>query len=119
MPVVNFFFNATSLISDGVESVQECGKVSKYRHKLNTKPLSKRVQRWEGKLNLAWMKLAQATSSVGMAVIGLGTLAAGIALSSAPIASAVSLGLLTVWLTAKISSYFYGQFLQERRHPSS
>ncbi len=115
MPVVNFFFNSTSLLSDGVECVQEAKKVSKYMAKLSKGVPLRKVERWQGKLKLAWMKIAQASSSVAMAVIGLGALAAGVAVTSLPILSSVSLGLLTVWLTSKISSYFYEKILEERR----
>lgn len=112
LPLINFVSCVTSFFSDGVECIQEAFKVSRYEAKLGHRLAYQKVTRLEGKLRLAWMKIAQATASIASAVIGLGALATGVVVTSVPLLSATCLALSTIWLTLKITVYFYDKQLQ-------
>ena len=110
VPAIDSVYQGSSLISDGAELVEQA-------YKLN----SDRAMQWltptqiEEEKNLARIVIIKDLASVVLAVISLGGIALGIAVFSIQPIAWIGLGLSTVWLTAKISSYFYKGIIQERR----
>ena len=113
LPTIDFIYQGTSLVTDGAELVEEAYKLNSYQ---SERPRSVREtteleeNRW-----LSWMVIVKDIASVALAAIALYGIVFGIAASTMAIVAPVVIVVTSVWLMAKIASYFYKQTLEDRR----
>jgi hypothetical protein len=103
VPLVDSIYNATGIVNDTIELVDESVKLHHYRSEEgNTEAEAETLKE---KKTLSLLKIAKNVPSIVGAVIGI----AAIFFSSlqVPVVAVILLGLNTMWLTFKLTSTFY------------
>ncbi len=115
LPVVNVVAQGASIIADGSELVEDIYKVNAYRAAQALTNNPQEGAQLEENLWLSFMRIVKNVSSLAMSTIALIAIGVGVVTSTLPIVAPIVLGLMTVWLAAKISSQLYDEFLKDRR----
>lgn len=115
LPVVNVVAQGASIIADGSELVEDIYKVNAYRAAQALTNNPQEGAQLEENLWLSFMRIVKNVSSLAMSTIALIAIGVGVVTSTLPIVAPIVLGLMTVWLAAKISSQLYDEFLKYRR----
>jgi hypothetical protein len=111
--IIDGVYNVTSAISDGVELITECFKLSHY-HSSEAQPRNQEeVNKLEERKRLSWMVIVKDIASVAGAGIALVGIVFGIAAQSIFVVSGAVLALSTIWLTMKLATYFYNKIIVE------
>lgn len=106
-PITDGIYNGTSLILDGSDLVSHCYQL-KTLYKEPIDPNNATVKKHtEEKKTFSWMRVVQNTASIGASVIAMTGILFTVGIEAAAVLATVSLALGAVWLTLKISSYFY------------
>jgi hypothetical protein len=105
--------NIASVVSDSAELITECFKL-KHFHSPEAQPRNPAEStKLEERKCLSWMTVVKDVTSIGTAAIALVGIIFGVATQSIAAIGIAVLVLSTVWLTMKLSTYFYNKIVVE------
>ena len=109
---VSVIYNVTTCILDGWEAADKIQKTDEYFKKTP-------ADYYGLKTRLAQITIAKDVASVAMAAISLLSLLLGALLTDRYMVTPIMLGLSTIYLTARISSFFYEKMIEEEKRKSN
>jgi hypothetical protein len=107
LPAASATYSVTSLISDGVDVLDQVGKLTQ------EPSVDKEPEEIAAVRMLAVIRLVKDVASILLAVISLTALYLGILVESVALLPPLILGLSTIFLVAKVTAYFYDKMLVE------
>jgi len=105
--------NIAGGILDGVDLIGECFKLHRYGSPEMSPRTPAETTKLQEKKTLAWINIAKNVASIAGGIIAMTALVFGVVTSSVPIVATVLLITGSVWLTLKLTSYFYNKIVVE------